>query len=259
MGEGEEGGEGVGCFFLRFAPVAVAGGGGGFEAGVWRVGGGGEGGDFGGGGGEEDDLFGEEGFEGEGGGGEGGFEEAEFGRYEEFLGGGGDGEVGVDAGGEVGDCGGGREGEGVVFAVVGECDADGLFCWGWRWGRGFCRWRVVVCHGFFEGLETLVILVVAKARGSGENAGWYLLSVVYSVKEGHRLDQADLSPSNRHWSRRSQLLSHSSNNMIVQSISLKDYQSSTRCYSLDNVDAYRERSSQPRHVYLQGYVARELL
>ncbi len=32
--EGEEGVEGVGCFFLGFAPVAVAGGGGGFEMGV---------------------------------------------------------------------------------------------------------------------------------------------------------------------------------------------------------------------------------
>lgn len=108
VGEGEEGVEGVGCFFLRFAPVAVGGGGCGFEGGVWGarggVGGGGEGGELGGGWGEEDDLFGEEGCEGEGGCGEGGFEDAEFGRYEEFLVGGGDGEVGVDAGGEVGDC-----------------------------------------------------------------------------------------------------------------------------------------------------------
>lgn len=106
--EGEERVEGVGCFFLGFAPVEVAGRGCGFQDGVSRMGGraggGGEGGQFGGGGGEEDDLFGEEGREGEGGGGEGGLEDAEFGRYHEFLGGWWDGEVGGDAGGEIGDC-----------------------------------------------------------------------------------------------------------------------------------------------------------
>ncbi len=40
----------------------------------------------------------------------------------------------MDAGGEVGEGGGWGEGVGVGCAVVGECDADGLFCCVWRGG-----------------------------------------------------------------------------------------------------------------------------
>lgn len=124
--EREECVEGVWSDVLGFAPVARFGRRGGFYGG-WRARGreAGDGGDFGGGGGEELDFAGARGEGAEGGGGEEGFEEAEFGD-EEFLAGGGDGELRGDKVAEVEDGGGGGEGEGVGGAVVGDCDSDFL-------------------------------------------------------------------------------------------------------------------------------------
>lgn len=121
--------EGVGGFVLEFAPVAVAGWGGGFEGGAGGGRGGagvgfrgGDGGEVGGGGGEEDDLFGQEGGQRDGRIGEGRFEDAEFGGDHEFLVGCWYREVVRDLGGEVQDRRGVSEGEGVWCPMVDECN-----------------------------------------------------------------------------------------------------------------------------------------
>lgn len=77
----------------------AGGGGGGGSRGLGKCG------EFGSGGSEEDDFLGEEALEGEGWiACEGRLEDADFGGYEEFLVGDGDGQLGFDDGGKITDC-----------------------------------------------------------------------------------------------------------------------------------------------------------
>ncbi len=93
--------EGVGCFFLRFAPVAVAIRGCRLDGRIWRARARSRGSRkrryLGGGWGEKNNLFGLECGEWKRGRGEGRFEDSEFGRYHKFLVGGWDGKLGVNA------------------------------------------------------------------------------------------------------------------------------------------------------------------